>query len=772
MRAGSAWGIATASVTVLALLSAEVPRVGAGRAQPPQRKIVLVGVDAADWLAIDPLIRAGKLPTFARLRARGRTGVMVSTPPLISPMLWTTIATGVEPENHGILDFTADLANGRQMPVGSSQRLAPALWNLFSGAGRRVAIVGWWATWPAEQVNGTIVSDALAPQLIRSTTRTDRWLLTPSSVEPRVMPRVVKAASVSMNDLASYVSVTPAQYAAIAQPSEQPAGAEGTLYKDPVAHLAAVVAGTRTYSAIAQDLVQTDRPDFTAIYLEAVDTVSHLFIKSTGEGTRAIERAYQDVDDVVRRLAEKSPADALVVVCSDHGFYPATAGVTESPSDLTGPATAWHRPYGIVGVASAGLLASDRADERVDAAASIGLVTPVDMAPTILHAAAVGVPSDMPGRVVREMLPTESREREPQRVAPQPFARVAVPDGVRSDADEAVARLQALGYVGGSRTSLARQNLGESLLRRGKLEAAERELRAVLEVQPQNLSANLWLAQALARQNRTAAAIAVYERAVALPGGAREALTTAVDLAISAKDLAAAERLISGADRQSRSALLVARGSLAEARNDANRAEASYRSALDGDPLSFDALARLFELLAGAGRPQDALAAVERAAQAAPDSPRHLALAGEARLAVRDAAGAEKALRHALDMVPDADAVRVTLARAHVAQNRPDEAIRVIAGVAPSADRDVVMGAAYAAKRDYQRVVQYLQSALDRGRVTPDVLNGLGYAYVQQGRSQDAIRMFERSLAVMSNQPGIRKLLAEIRKSPDEVPGA
>jgi hypothetical protein len=32
--------------------------------------------------------------------------------------------------------------------------------------------------------------------------------------------------------------------------------------------------------------------------------------------------------------------------------------------------------------------------------------------------------------------------------------------------------------------------------------------------------------------------------------------------------------------------------------------------------------------------------------------------------------------------------------------------------------------------------------------------------------------MFERSLAVMSNQPEIRKLLAEIRKSPDEVPGA
>ena len=161
---------------------------------------------------------------------------------------------------------------------------------------------------------------------------------------------------------------------------------------------------------------------------------------------------------------------------------------------------------------------------------------------------------------------------------------------------------------------------------------------------------------------------------------------------------------------------------------------------------------------------------VERAARAAPDSPRHLALLGEARLAVRDAAGAEKALRRALEMVPDGDAVRVMLGRALVVQAQPDDAIAVVTPAAPSADRDVVLGAAYSVKRDYQRVVQHLQAALDRGRATPDVLNGLGYACVQLGRSQEAARMFERSLAVMSNQPEIRKLLAEIRKTPGEVP--
>src|SRR5262245_53580286 len=49
------------------------------------RRIILVGLDAADWLAIDPLIQAGKLPTFSRLRSAGHAGLLLSEPPLLSP---------------------------------------------------------------------------------------------------------------------------------------------------------------------------------------------------------------------------------------------------------------------------------------------------------------------------------------------------------------------------------------------------------------------------------------------------------------------------------------------------------------------------------------------------------------------------------------------------------------------------------------------------------------------------------------------------------------
>lgn len=49
------------------------------------RPILLIGIDAGDWLTIDALIAQGQLPAFARLRADGRTGILRPEPPLVSP---------------------------------------------------------------------------------------------------------------------------------------------------------------------------------------------------------------------------------------------------------------------------------------------------------------------------------------------------------------------------------------------------------------------------------------------------------------------------------------------------------------------------------------------------------------------------------------------------------------------------------------------------------------------------------------------------------------
>jgi tetratricopeptide (TPR) repeat protein len=726
---------------------------------PPSRRVLLVGVDGADWSAIDPLVAAGRLPAFARLRAAGRTATLVATPPLVSPILWTTIATGRHPDDHGVLDFMVDLPSGGQGPVGSMQRRTPALWSLFSAHGRRVAVVGWWATWPAEDVRGTIVSDQLAPQLTRPDPALSADVIAPAATAPVLLPLLVRPEAVSLEDLQRYVSLSDAGRREALEAAGQ---APSRFYANRVAHLAAVVAGTRTYVAMAEKLLRDEKPDLAAVYLEPVDTLSHLFVRQP-QGARAIEQAYADVDGALLRLAAAVPPDTWVIVCSDHGFHGPSAGIAEDPADLAGPATAWHRPYGIAAAAEARELLQAGGPAAPPSTAPATLVTPLDLAPTVLHAAGLPVEAAMAGAPARLLLPLDRAALTPARSAQTAVAAPRARAAPAAAIDEsALARLQALGYVGSRPSSLARQNLGESLFRRGAFDAAARAFRSATEAQPGSLGAWLWLARAEHAQGRTHEALQAWSAALRLPGGPEAALVPAVDAAVAAGRAADAERMIAASGAAPAAPRQTARAIVASARGQARAALDALRGALRADPLSFDAAFRLFELLHRAGRAREALPPLERAAAAAPGSARHAALLGEALLAAGEAATAERHLRHALDLAPDGVAVRLDLARAQLAQRRAADALATAQPAPPSAQRSILLGAAYAGQSRWSDAAgEYLQ-ALASGPPTPEVLNGLGWALHKQGRQREAADALRRSLALRADQPHIRQLLGTL----------
>ncbi|MGH7339010.1 MAG: alkaline phosphatase family protein, partial [Candidatus Rokuibacteriota bacterium] len=127
--------------------------------RPTGDRVLLVGVDAATWDVIRPLMAAGRLPTFTGLVRQGWSATLESMDPTISPAIWTTIATGHRPITHGINGFLARGPDGQSIPVTSNVRLREALWTIASRYDRRVNVVGWYVTWPAEVVNGVMVSD-------------------------------------------------------------------------------------------------------------------------------------------------------------------------------------------------------------------------------------------------------------------------------------------------------------------------------------------------------------------------------------------------------------------------------------------------------------------------------------------------------------------------------------------------------------------------------------------------------------------------------------
>jgi len=136
-------------------------------ARPPRGPVILIGWDGADWRIIRPLLAAGRMPHLARLMARGAFSELRSYDPMFSPLIWTTIATGKPPTEHGIADFVVkDVASGARRPITSDFRKVKALWNVFSDFGRDSAWIGWWASYPAERTQGTIVSDVLVASLL------------------------------------------------------------------------------------------------------------------------------------------------------------------------------------------------------------------------------------------------------------------------------------------------------------------------------------------------------------------------------------------------------------------------------------------------------------------------------------------------------------------------------------------------------------------------------------------------------------------------------
>ena len=57
-------------------------------------------------------------------------------------MIWTSIATGVKPARHGIVDFVVtSRETGSLVPVTSAMRQVPALWTLLSRQGIDVSVV-------------------------------------------------------------------------------------------------------------------------------------------------------------------------------------------------------------------------------------------------------------------------------------------------------------------------------------------------------------------------------------------------------------------------------------------------------------------------------------------------------------------------------------------------------------------------------------------------------------------------------------------------------
>jgi len=268
---------------------------------PPRHRegppVVVIGIDGAEWKVIRRLWEQGRLPNLRRLAEEGTASDLI-TDYGASPVIWTTMATGHAPEVHGITDFAVATETGT-VPVSSSLRRVPALWNIASRARLRTAVLGWWASWPAEEVAGVVVSD-------RAHLPVDRIVHPPSYLEGFLVQR----------DLASR------SYPGLGGvPTIEDAWMEDSAARDRImAHEA------RRFVGLGFDLF--------LVYFRSVDVASHRYWKTfepqhypsvTREEIEAsggvIPAVYEATDQAIGDILAAAPPEANVFVVSDHGFF-------------------------------------------------------------------------------------------------------------------------------------------------------------------------------------------------------------------------------------------------------------------------------------------------------------------------------------------------------------------------------------------------------------------------------------------------------------------
>jgi len=132
--------------------------------RPGGRRTVVLGLDGATWTVLDGLLARGRMPNLASLIARGTRATLLSTTHPVSPLAWSSIATGKNAGKHGVFDF------GRRTPgtyrieaVSSRIQRGPTLWDLASAAGLRCGVFNVPVTYPPRPVNGFLVTSIFTP---------------------------------------------------------------------------------------------------------------------------------------------------------------------------------------------------------------------------------------------------------------------------------------------------------------------------------------------------------------------------------------------------------------------------------------------------------------------------------------------------------------------------------------------------------------------------------------------------------------------------------
>ena len=233
--------------------------------------------------------------------AGGASGRLRSTVPPVSASAWASFATGTQPGQHGLVDFTYPAQDGYDIQITNGRtRAVPAIWEIAGAAGKKVGVVSMPMTYPPRPVNGFMLCS----------------FLTPSQESRYTYP----------DELQEQLTAATGPF-----PLHMSEKGRGT---DPARFVRAVKQMELDRTRAVCHLMDTQPWDLFVYVVETTDNLQHevwhIMDPSHPRHDPAEAQAvmpvildyYETVDRLLGEMLDRVPAGALVVVLSDHGFGP------------------------------------------------------------------------------------------------------------------------------------------------------------------------------------------------------------------------------------------------------------------------------------------------------------------------------------------------------------------------------------------------------------------------------------------------------------------
>ena len=154
------------------------------------KKLIFLGLDGLDPELAEKWMSEGKLPNLAQLREQGSYRRLRTTCPALSPVAWSTFATGVNPGKHNIFDFlnrdlrsyAPELSSAKvrpsrrvlrigkfeiplERPTVEMRRKSEPFWKILDRHGVTSTILRVPVTFPPDEFGGRLLSAMSTPDL-------------------------------------------------------------------------------------------------------------------------------------------------------------------------------------------------------------------------------------------------------------------------------------------------------------------------------------------------------------------------------------------------------------------------------------------------------------------------------------------------------------------------------------------------------------------------------------------------------------------------------